>query len=515
MVDKGPLLTSAIIFYLSIGAAIFQVLEEPNWKLAVKQYRSQKDKILEAYPCLTKTDLDRILEVVSDAAGQGVTISGTKTFNNWNWPNAVIFAATVITTIGYGNIAPKTSAGRAFCIFYGLFGVPLCLTWISELGKFFGGRAKHLGLYLTKKGFSLRKAQFTCTAIFLLWGVLVHLVLPPFVFMSQEGWTYLEGFYFSFVTLTTIGFGDLVAGVEPNKEYPALYRYFVEVWIYLGLAWLSLFFNWKVRMVIEAHKALKKRRRLRKLSLDELQYYKKSQKAAPHLPPTPNDVNIFGFLSKKQEGYNDLIKQIGSSKDGRNGSRANIITKSKVARSKSCSDTPTFHTILNLERSPRQKRRYSFSERVTVAFSKSKNYLLGADNGLLLTADHIEGDPEVEQAQGGENQLDKHVDLEDGAADYGLDGQRGSDCKEYQPLNANITFVDENFLTNNLNDDDDDNDDSKGKLSIATCEENIEVINLEDQSSESEGLVFTSDASENSRSYDQLVEEYTKEENIF
>lgn len=56
---------------------------------------------------------------------------------------------------GYGNIAPKTSAGRVFCIFYGLFGVPLCLTWISELGKFFGGRAKHLGQYLTKKGFTL------------------------------------------------------------------------------------------------------------------------------------------------------------------------------------------------------------------------------------------------------------------------------------------------------------------------------------------------------------------------
>lgn len=56
---------------------------------------------------------------------------------------------------GYGNIAPKTSGGRVFCIFYGLFGVPLCLTWISELGKFFGGRAKHLGLYLTKKGIAL------------------------------------------------------------------------------------------------------------------------------------------------------------------------------------------------------------------------------------------------------------------------------------------------------------------------------------------------------------------------
>ncbi|KAK9533263.1 hypothetical protein VZT92_008392 [Zoarces viviparus] len=524
MVDKGPLLTSAIIFYLSIGAAIFQVLEEPKWKLAAKKYRAQKDQILEDYPCLTKDDLDKILEVVSDAAGHGVTITGSKTFNNWNWPNAVIFAATVITTIGYGNIAPKTSAGRVFCIFYGLFGVPLCLSWISELGKFFGGRAKHLGQYLTKKGFSLRKAQFTCTAIFLLWGVLVHLVLPPFVFMSQEGWTYIEGLYFSFVTLTTIGFGDLVAGVEPNKEYPTLYRYFVEVWIYLGLAWLSLFFNWKVRMVIEAHKALKKRRKLRKLSLDELRHYKESHKAALRLPPSPNDVNIFSFLSKKQEGYNDLIKQIGTKKDGRNNSvNANTINKSIIA-SKNCNDdTPMFngHTILSLDRSPRQKRRYSFSDRVTVAFSKSKNYLLGSDNGLLLTEDHVEGDLELDQMY--ENQLDKDVaDLENGGVgDCGAGGRRMWDSKEYHPLtfqNANITFIDEeNFLSNNLeeedDDDDDDDDSSKAKLSITTCDENIEANSKEEHSSESEGSVFTNDGSEHSHSYEKLVEEYAKEEN--
>lgn len=523
MVDKGPLLTSAIIFYLSIGAAIFQVLEEPNWKQAARQYREQKDKILEDYPCLSKDDLDRILEVVSDAAGQGVTITGSKTFNNWNWPNAVIFAATVITTIGYGNIAPKTSSGRVFCIFYGLFGVPLCLTWISELGKFFGGRAKHLGQYLTKKGFSLRKAQFTCTAIFLLWGVLVHLVLPPFVFMSQEGWSYIEGLYFSFVTLTTIGFGDLVAGVEPNKEYPTLYRYFVEVWIYLGLAWLSLFFNWKVRMVIEAHKALKKRRKLRKLSLEELRHYKESHKASLRLPPTPNDVNIFSFLSKKQEGYNDLIKQIGNKKDGRaSHGTGNTINPKEISRSKSCNDAPMFngHTILSLDRSPRQKRRYSFSDRVTVAFSKSKNYLLGSDNGLLLTEDHVEGDTELDQDQMFENQLDKDIDPENaGVGTCSAGSRRTWDSKDYHPLtfkNANITFIDEeNFLSNNFEElEDDDDDDSKAKLSITTCDENIEANSKEeDRSLESEESVFTSDGSEHNHSYEKLVEEYSKEEN--
>lgn len=63
MVDKGPLLTSAIIFYLSIGAAIFQVLEEPNWKLAADRYKKQKEEILRENPCLTKADLDKILVV--------------------------------------------------------------------------------------------------------------------------------------------------------------------------------------------------------------------------------------------------------------------------------------------------------------------------------------------------------------------------------------------------------------------------------------------------------------------
>lgn len=321
MVDRGPLLTSAIIFYLAIGAAIFEVLEEPHWKEAKKNYYTQKLHLLQEFPCLSQEGLDKILQVVSDAAGQGVAITGNQTFNNWNWPNAMIFAATVITTIGYGNVAPKTPAGRLFCVFYGLFGVPLCLTWISALGKFFGGRAKRLGQFLTRRGVSLRKAQITCTAIFILWGVLVHLVIPPFVFMVTEEWDYIEGLYYSFITISTIGFGDFVAGVNPSANYHALYRYFVELWIYLGLAWLSLFVNWKVSMFVEVHKAIKKRRRRRKESFDSSPHSRKALQMTGNA--TSKDVNIFSFLSKKEETYNDLIKQIGKKamKTGGGGER--------------------------------------------------------------------------------------------------------------------------------------------------------------------------------------------------
>lgn len=61
--DRGPLLTSAIIFYLAIGAAIFEVLEEPHWKEAKKKYYTEKLHLLTKFPCLGQEGLDEILQV--------------------------------------------------------------------------------------------------------------------------------------------------------------------------------------------------------------------------------------------------------------------------------------------------------------------------------------------------------------------------------------------------------------------------------------------------------------------
>ncbi|XP_041843144.1 potassium channel subfamily K member 5-like [Melanotaenia boesemani] len=349
MADKGPFLTSCIIFYLSIGAAIFQILEEPNWVAAKDKYIQQKEQILRNYHCLTKENVDEILKIVSEAAGQGVTITGDNHRNTWDWTNSVVFAATIVTTIGYGNVAPKTQGGRAFCILYGLCGIPLCLVWISELGSFFGDRAKRLSQVLLRKGVSVKKVQLLCTVLFLLWGLLVHLLIPPFVFMSVEGWSYLEGIYFSFITLTTVGFGDYVAGVNPDIQYPRLYRTFAEIWIYMGLAWLSLFFSWNVNMVVEAHKVLKKRRhRHRHLYGTEPEPIedKKNQ------DEKPTAIDIFNFLSEKHEDYSTIIKDIRMT-------AIKTIPKA-INRSKSCSDI--LANIQTLDHSPRHRRMLSISE---------------------------------------------------------------------------------------------------------------------------------------------------------
>lgn len=40
------------------------------------------------------------------------------------------------------------------------------------------------------------------------------------VFSHVEGWSFSEGFYFAFITLSTIGFGDYVVG--ENKAFTYL-----------------------------------------------------------------------------------------------------------------------------------------------------------------------------------------------------------------------------------------------------------------------------------------------------
>ncbi|KAM6935779.1 potassium channel subfamily K member 5-like [Lycodopsis pacificus] len=380
MADKGPFLTSCIIFYLSIGAAIFQILEEPYWKSSRDEYIRQKERILEKHACLTEEGLGEILEIVSDAVGRGVTITGDTHRNSWDWANSVIFASTIVTTIGYGNVAPKTKGGRVFCILYGLCGIPLCLVWISTLGSFFGDRAKRLSQVLIRKGVSVKKVQLTCTALFLLWGLVVHLVIPPFVFMSVEGWSYLDGLYFSFITLTTVGFGDYVAGVNPNTDYPRLYRVFAELWIYMGLAWLSLFFSWNVHMVVKAHKVLKKRRHKHKRFYEEPEPVEEKHKPDGR----PSVIDIFNFLSEEEEDYSTVIKEIGAN---------TIKPAANINRSKSCSDILTTN-IQTLDHSPRHRRMISISE----VFVNAEPVVDKGERELRPTIQESNEDPESEES---------------------------------------------------------------------------------------------------------------------
>lgn len=58
-------------------------------------------------------------------------------FQTWTFYHCLFFAITIITTVGYGNINPRTSFGRIFVIFYSILGLPMNGILFSRFGHIY------------------------------------------------------------------------------------------------------------------------------------------------------------------------------------------------------------------------------------------------------------------------------------------------------------------------------------------------------------------------------------------
>lgn len=76
---------------------------------------------------------------------------------------------------------------------------------------------------LQKGKVSQTKIRVISTLLFILFGCLIFVALPAVIFKHIEGWSTLESIYFVVITLSTIGFGDFVAGEKGHLIFICIY----------------------------------------------------------------------------------------------------------------------------------------------------------------------------------------------------------------------------------------------------------------------------------------------------
>jgi len=297
-----------VIGYCAVGAKIFMDIEEER-EMAEKDAKLQKtddvDKAIdflkqsfwqygtnEAKYNYTKDqfklavldDLTALKRYILDAHSEA-GYDGTRDFSrDFSFESTVLFTITIMSTVGYGHIAPATTTGRLFCILYSLIGIPLLLVFMSQIGDWMAisfrwlysrilcrwCRARRRDSELPPSvdrrsrgiGFDeIGKERYMPTDLVMV-PIMVNLMLIfGFIFMgailfaSWEGWSPTTAAYFCFVTLTTIGFGDYTPvksfnGFE-HDPVAAMKMVFTVSYCIFGMTLLSMCMNLMQEQIVE------------------------------------------------------------------------------------------------------------------------------------------------------------------------------------------------------------------------------------------------------------------------
>ncbi|XP_023262308.1 potassium channel subfamily K member 1-like [Seriola lalandi dorsalis] len=261
------LLVVGYILYLIIGAGIFSAIELPYEHDLRQELKAARQDFLNNNTCVSDARLVELLARALEASNYGVSVLGNDTDRNWDFVSSLFFTSTVLTTTGYGHTVPLSDEGKAFCIFYSLFGIPVTLFFLSAV-------VQRIMVLVTQRPVSyfhrrwamsrskLAAIHATCLTIFM---TLLLLIIPALVFVNLEkDWNFLESLYFCFISLTTIGLGDYVPGETHSKEanpHSQLYRLTITIYLLLGLVC--------VLVVLETCCELPQMRRLRQRFYEE------------------------------------------------------------------------------------------------------------------------------------------------------------------------------------------------------------------------------------------------------
>ncbi|KAH6838407.1 hypothetical protein B0I37DRAFT_387697 [Chaetomium sp. MPI-CAGE-AT-0009] len=206
----------------------------------------------------------------------------------WEYTDSVYWADVTLLTIGFGDLSPKTTLGRALLFPYAVLGITclgITLASIRRLvldgGKLalkkrrlfkmrneFLKRSKHTSfpirdrllikaVFAEARGIQSRASRnLRWTSFIISLGAWLSLLFGGAAVFEKceqqhQGWSYFEALYVAFVSLTTIGYGDL----SPSSSCG---RSFFVLWTLLGVPVITIIISnleapllWLVHAIVD------------------------------------------------------------------------------------------------------------------------------------------------------------------------------------------------------------------------------------------------------------------------
>lgn len=306
--DKARAKTVENIWDITVN---LNILYRDNWtRLASLEITRFQDEIFKNIA----EEAQRNIAIAQNSA----IVSGAEEYE-WTFAKAFLYSLTVLTTIGYGSIAPRTSLGKIVTMVYAIFGIPLTLLYLSSIGSILSRVARgvfsralccclcsncgyccyderkmmekerrkkrkrqqmemqqQLGLqepfYVrsnppyannvhspnkdhhkeldnlsttdNESKISIHGCSILAPVLLCLVMMLVYICFGTFILFKLENWSLLDGFYFCFMSLTTIGFGNMIPGNDSMfKTDSNTTIWFCSVYIISGMALTAMCFN--------------------------------------------------------------------------------------------------------------------------------------------------------------------------------------------------------------------------------------------------------------------------------